>query len=94
MAHTTGLKRDRMHLRLDAKTKRKLERAAAYEETTVSAFVLANAVAAAERVIASHEKITLSARDWDAFYDALVNPPEPNEKLRQAARRYRERVGE
>jgi uncharacterized protein (DUF1778 family) len=27
------------------------------------------------------------------FYDALVNPPEPNEKLKQAARRYRERIG-
>jgi hypothetical protein len=38
-------------------------------------------------------KIALSARDWDAFYDALLNPPEPNEKLIEAARRYRERVG-
>jgi len=93
MVQTAGIKRDRMHLRLDAKTKRKLERAAAYEETTVSDFVLVNAVAAAERVIESHESITLSAQDWDAFYDALVNPPEPNETLRNAARRYRERVG-
>ncbi len=93
MAQTAGVKRERMHLRLDAKTKRKLERAAAYEATTVSDFVLANAVTAAERVIDSHEKITLSATDWDVFYDALVNPPEPNEKLREAARRYRERVG-
>lgn len=93
MVQTVGVKRDRMHLRLDAKTKRKLERAAAYEETTVSDFVMANALAAAERVIDSHEKITLSAKDWEVFYDALVNPPEPNERLRQAARRYRERVG-
>ena len=93
MAQTSGVKRDRMHLRLDAKTKRKLEQAAAYQETTVSAFVLANAVEAAERVIGSHEKITLSARDWEVFYDALVNPPEPNERLKEAARRYRERVG-
>ena len=93
MVQTVGVKRDRMHLRLDAKTKRKLERAAAYEETTVSNFVMANALAAAERVIDSHEKITLSAKDWEVFYDALVNPPEPNERLRQAARRYRERVG-
>ncbi|HLG86346.1 MAG TPA: DUF1778 domain-containing protein [Alphaproteobacteria bacterium] len=82
-----------MHLRLDAKTKRKLERAAAYEETSVTDFVLAYAVAAAERVISSHEKITLSAKDWEIFYDALINPPEPNEKLMEAARRYRERVG-
>jgi uncharacterized protein (DUF1778 family) len=82
-----------MHLRLDANTKRKLERAAAYQKTTVSDFVLANAVAAAERVIDSHEKITLSAADWEIFYDALINPPEANEKLKEAARRYRERVG-
>ena len=93
MARTPQVKRDRMHLRVDAKTKRKLERAAAYEETSVSDFVLANAVAAAERVIDSHEKITLSGKDWDIFYDALVNPPEPNERLKKAARRYRERVG-
>ncbi|HXZ00557.1 MAG TPA: DUF1778 domain-containing protein [Stellaceae bacterium] len=93
MSRVTGAKRDRMHLRLDAKTKRKLERAAAYEETSMSDFVLANAVAAAERVIDSHEKVTLSARDWDAFHDALVNPPKPNARLRKAARRYRERMG-
>jgi uncharacterized protein (DUF1778 family) len=93
MARVAEAKRDRMHLRLDAKTKRKLERAAAYEETSISDFVLENAVAAAERVIDSHEKISLSARDWDAFYDALLNPPEPNAALKKAARRYRERVG-
>jgi len=93
VSQTAGVKRDRMHLRLDAKTKRKLERAAAYAETSVSDFVLANAVAAAERVIDSHEKITLSPKDWKIFYDALLNAPEPNEKLRKAARRYRERVG-
>jgi uncharacterized protein (DUF1778 family) len=94
MSQTAAVKRDRMHLRLDANTKRRLERAAAYEETTVTDFVLANAVAAAERVIESHEKITLSAKDWDVFHDALINPPKPNETLKEAARRYRERVGE
>ena len=93
MSQTAEAKRDRMHLRLDAKAKRTLERAAAYAETSVTDFVLANAVAAAERVINSHEKISLSARDWDVFYDALINPPKPNEKLKKAARRYRERVG-
>lgn len=93
MARTSRIKRDRMHLRVDAGTKRKLERAAAFEETTVSDFVLANAVAAAERVIESHEKVVLSAPDWEVFYDALVNPPEPNDALRTAASRYRERVG-
>ncbi len=57
-----------MHLCLDAK--RKLERAAACEETTVSRCVLSNAVAATERVV-------LPATDWDAFHEALLNPPPP-----------------
>jgi uncharacterized protein (DUF1778 family) len=90
----TEAKRDRMHLRLDVRVKRKLERAAAYEETSVSDFILATAVAAAERVIDSHEKITLSAKDWDLFHDALMNPAKPNWALKKAARRYRERIGE
>ena len=93
MERRSEAKRDRVHLRLDAGTKRKLERAAAYEDTSISAFVLDNAVAAADRVIEAHEIITLPAPDWDAFCEALINPPEPNQKLREAARRYRERVG-
>lgn len=94
MVEAAESKRERVHLRLDTKSKHKLERAAAYEETTVSRFVLTSAVEAAERVIESNEKIVLSAMDWDAFSSALLNPPEPNAALKQAARRYRERVGE
>ena len=30
-----------------------------------------------ERVIESQEVITLSARDWDAFREALINPAGP-----------------
>ena len=94
MGESASLKHARMHLRLDAKSKRKLERAAAYEETTVSRFVLANAVAAAERVIEARERIVLQATDWDALHEALLHPPAPNLELRRAALRYRERVGE
>lgn len=93
-AGTSAVRRARVHLRMDGRAKRTLERAAAYEETTVSRFVLSSAMAAAERVIESREKIILPATDWDTFYDALLNPPEPNEALRAAARRYRERIGE
>jgi uncharacterized protein (DUF1778 family) len=81
-----------MHLRLDSRTKRALERAAAYEEKTVSEFVLATATAAAERVIERNENVTLPAADWDLFFDALVNPPEPNEVLKAAVKRFRDRA--
>ena len=57
-------------------------------------FILANAVAAAERVTEARERVVLPATDWDAFHDALLNPPAPNQELRRAAIRYRERVGE
>jgi uncharacterized protein (DUF1778 family) len=94
MGQAADTKRNRVHLRLNAATKAKLERASAYEATTVSNFVLTNAVAAAERVIATHENVILSSQDWELFHNALLNPPEPNAKLKAAARRYRERSGE
>lgn len=94
MPRANELKRERMHLRLDSRTKRRLERAAAYTDKSVSDFVLANAVAAAERVLAARERITLSEPDWQAFYDALMTPPGPNERLKRAVRRFKERRGE
>ena len=93
VAEATEFKHERVHLRLDARRKRKLERAAVYEEATISRFVLSHAVAAAERVIEARERIALPATDWDSFHEALLNPPTPNAALRRAARRYRERIG-
>ena len=94
ISRPAGVKHARVHLRMDGRTKRTLERAAGYEETTVSHFVLSSAIAAAESVIESRERIALSATDWDTFCDALLNPPEPNDALRAAAHRHREQVGE
>lgn len=79
-----------MHLRLDAATKRKLERAALYAQTTVSEFVLSRALQAAEEILEAHEQNVLSAADWEAFYKALENSPQPNEALKKGFRRYRE----
>ena len=93
MVEVVGLKHEHVSLCLDAKSKRKLERAAAYEDTTVSQFVLSNAVSAAERVIEAHERTVLPESDWGAFSDALHNPPAPNATLRRAARRYLKHVG-
>ena len=85
-------KRERVQLRLDARSKKKLERADAFSGKTVTDFVLSHALDAADRVLAEHEVITLSDEDWDVFFDALVNPPEPNKNLKRAFRRYRERT--
>ena len=89
MAQTAERKRDRMHLRLDTASKRKLERAAAYSNRSVTEFVLANAVEAADKVIAEHERVVLNDHDRDVFFEAIMNPPEPNKALRDAMRWYR-----
>lgn len=89
-----GVKHVRVHLRMDGRTKRTLERAAAYEATTVSRFVLSSAIAAAEHVIESKERVVLPASDWDAFHSALLDAPEPNAVLKAAARRCRERIAD
>lgn len=81
-----------MHLRLDHASKRTLERAAAYENTSVSRFVVNNAVSVAEKVIERRECVSLSSADWEAFYEALADPPEPNAALKEAVRRNRSRV--
>ncbi len=90
MSHITTVKDGRMHLRLDSESKQKLERAAAYAHKSISEFVLGNAIEAAEKVIEEQEHITLSAPDWDLFFNALVDPPEPTDKLRAAFHDFRQ----
>jgi uncharacterized protein (DUF1778 family) len=81
---TETSKQQRMHIRLDAYSKQTLEKAANYSHKSLSEFVLSQALTAAEQVISEHEKITLSAADWDLFLQALENPPQRNNKLKQA----------
>lgn len=63
-----------------------------YERTTLSEFVVASAQDAARRVIAEHESIRLSREEQLAFVQALLNPPEPNARLKRAAKAYRKRL--
>jgi uncharacterized protein (DUF1778 family) len=71
--------------------RRPLTRAATYRDNRMSEFDPVNP--ADEWVTTECERIALSAEDWDVFYNAMINPPQPNEKLKVAARRYRERFG-
>ena len=75
----------RMSLRIRPEDKALLMRAVAYAQTDLTAFVLRNAVAAAQEVIAQAEQIELSERDSLRVLDTLENPPTPNAKLLAAA---------
>jgi len=43
----------------------------------------------ANTITLQHNSILASEREREIFFDALMNPPGPNEKLRDAADRYK-----
>ena len=69
-----------------------VERPARLERRKVTDFCVTALTEAARRTIAEHETLVLS--DWDraTFFDALVNPPKPNERLRRAVAEHKLRV--
>ncbi len=70
-------------------TRALLRQAAAIRGQSLSDFVLINALEEAERTIREHGVIVLSERDSHRFAEVVLNPPEPNERLRAALRIYR-----
>jgi len=55
-------------------------------------FVLHSAEAAAERTIQERAMLILSARETEAFVEAILNPAKPGRVLRAAARQYKKAV--
>jgi uncharacterized protein (DUF1778 family) len=84
---------DRLGFRLDEQTKGLIERAAQLERRKVSDYCLTAIADAARRTIAEHETLNLSERDRAAFFEAMIHPPEPNERLARAFAEHSRRVG-
>jgi uncharacterized protein (DUF1778 family) len=82
----------RTEARLLPEQKKRIEHAASIKGMSVSDFIVQNADEAATRTIQEHEAWVLSDRDRDLFVNALLNPPEPGERLKEAVKRYRGRM--
>jgi len=82
----------RLGFRVDAQTKKLVERAAALERRSLTDFCLTALTEATRATISRHESLALSERDRQAFFDALVQPPKPHFRLRRAFRKARERI--
>ena len=91
---TAPTKRERLEARVSPEQKALIQRAAALTGRSLTDFLVSSAQAAAEETIRTHQVIRLSARDSEILFEALLNPPEPNEALQEAARRHRELFGE
>ena len=79
----------RFDARLNEDQKTLIQRAADLEGRTMTDFVLHSAEAAAERTIQERVMLILSARETEAFVNAILNPAEPGRVLRTAAEHYK-----
>ena len=86
-------RQERLGFRMSEETKRLIERAAYLEHRKVTDFCLGALIEAAKRSIAEHETLALSEADRAAFFAALENPPEPNQRLVKAMAEQQRRIG-
>lgn len=82
----------RLNFRLPSEIKERIETAALVSGLTVTDFAITALATTAEKVLEKHQTRTLSNRDRDRFLEMLENPPEPNEKLKNAVKNYKKRV--
>ena len=80
----------RVGLRLRPEHKELFELAATLRGSNMTDFLVASAVEKAERIISDATATSLCLEAAKHFAEALRNPPEPNERMRAAAARYRE----
>lgn len=52
---------------------------------TLTEFVFSSAQEKADEILERHKALLQTQRDRDIFFSALLNPPQTNEKLKQAA---------
>ncbi|NJO94440.1 MAG: DUF1778 domain-containing protein [Hydrococcus sp. RM1_1_31] len=82
-------KEERLEARLTVSQKELLQQAALLEGTTLTEFVIRSATEQARQILDKHRLIQLSLKDSQAFVEALLNPPEPNERMVAAAKKYK-----
>ncbi|MGA3024369.1 MAG: DUF1778 domain-containing protein [Bryobacteraceae bacterium] len=79
----------RLEARITDDQKALFQHAADLTGRSLTDFVLSSAQEVAARTIREREVLTLSGLDRQAFLDALLNPPPPSRRLRQAASRFK-----
>lgn len=85
----SGSRKERLELRVSRDVKKRIERAAELEGRSVTDFVVNAASAAANQTIQTTQTLKITGEDSRLFVERLLKPPEPGERLRAAAERYK-----
>ncbi|MGE0653290.1 MAG: DUF1778 domain-containing protein [Alphaproteobacteria bacterium] len=88
----TEEKVERIGVRTTGVVKATLVHAAALSGQSLSDFILQSALNVAKETVSAHERLELTSADRETFIEALFNPSEPSERLKAAARRYKDAV--
>ena len=83
----------RFQTRMPHHVHKKLIQAAELSGATLNQFVVQSALEKAKLVIEYERVLDLKYNDALTVFEAVENPPEPNEKLIQAARAYKQEFG-
>ena len=83
---------ERLEARISKEQKQLFTKAAALEGRSLSDFIVSSAQKAATKTVREHEMLVLSARDREVFVAALLDDTPPGKTLRDAAKRYKERM--
>lgn len=83
----------RLEARISHTQKALFQRAADLSGRTLSEFVVATVQEVAAKTVHDHEAIRLSQAEQTAFVMALLDPPAPSAKLRQAYQAYKQELG-
>ena len=89
----TTINNDRITARVNEDVKNTLSAAAELVGATLNQFLVQAALEKAEAIIERERIINLSKQDSEAFFAALDNPPEPNQKLKNAFANYKLKIG-
>ena len=79
----------RLEARVSPEQKQLFERAADLQGRSLTEFVVRSAQEAAQEAIKEHELMSITSCDAKVFVSALLKPPAPSKRLKQAAARYK-----
>ena len=82
----------RLEARIPIQVYDQMQRAARLRGMTLTGYLIATAGEDARRVVEEAEIMRLARADQIRFAEALINPPEPNERLARAAKRHAELI--
>ncbi len=82
----------RLEARIPVQVYGQMQRAARLRGMTLTGYLIATAGEDARRVVEDADIMRLAREDQIRFAKALIDPPEPNERMARAARRHAELI--